>query len=249
MTVASPIVNAGEKYINGLNLSFVSGGTTITVAAGQARDSTNVNDIVLSEAVTINARAASAVNRLDIGTLAPNTLYYVYVIGDSSFTNSSGAVISLSSTQPVLPSGYNMYRRIGVVLTNATAAPNTLILQFQQVGNGKSRTMWYDTSYATDITSGSNATFTAVNITASVPALATEVIIKGVFTPTAADDTLELRPTGSAAASGYAILSGSVGAVVKTGHLRVPCNATPGIDYKVTGSATALTVQGYVDQL
>lgn len=244
-----PIVNAGEKYINGLRLAFVTGGTTITVSAGKARSNDDINDIIIESAVTINARANGAINRLDTGTLQADTLYAVWAVGDSSQNNTPGAVLSASFTQPTLPAGYDMYRRIGAVLTAATAAPNAVILSFRQVGLSTDRWMWYDAAYATDITNGSSATFAAVNITASVPAIATQVLMKSVFTPTAGDDTLELRPTGSSAASGYAILSGSVAAVVKTGELLVPCNATPGIDYKVTGSATALSVQAYLDLL
>lgn len=244
-----PIVNAGEKYINGLNLAWVSGGTTLTVSAGKARSSDDVNDIILNTGVTINARANGQINRLDTGTLAADTLYAVWAVGDSSQNNTPGAVISTSFTQPTLPAGYDMYRRIGAVKTAATAAPNAVILAFRQVGYSTDRWMWYDVAYATSITNGSSATYAAVTLVNSVPAAATQVSIRAVFTPTAGDDTLELRPTGSSATNGYAVMSGSVAAVAKTGDMIVPTNATPSIDYKVTGSATALTVQAYLDIL
>jgi len=243
-----PITNAGLLYITGMSLSFVDG-TTVAVSAGQCRDHTNVNDILTTASANINVATPGIINSLDTGTLAPNKLYYVWAVADSSKFQPTGFLISLSMTQPTLPFGYDMFRRIGAVLTNATAAPNTNVLKFYQTGDDALRTMWYDVAYATDITTGSSATYAPVNITVSVPAAAIEVVIYSVFTPTAGGDKLQLRPTGASAVNGYAVLSGSVAAVAKTGHLRLPCNATPSIDYKVTGSATALSVQGYIDQL
>jgi len=71
------------------------------------------------------------------------------------------------------------------------------------------------------------------------------------FTPTAGDDTLVLAPGTSTSTLGYATLSGSVAAVVKTGNLICPTDAplTDAIDYKVTGSAVAISVGAYLDQL
>jgi hypothetical protein len=107
------------------------------------------------------------------------------------------------------------------------------------------------TSVGFSATAGSSATFAAVDLSASVPARATTVIIKGTYTPTAANDELALRSGDSATDEGQAVVSGSVAAVVTIAMLTCPCNATSAsaIDYKVTGSAVALNTQGYVDEL
>lgn len=251
MTIQVPIVNAPYLNLQGLNLGWTSG-TVITVAAGRARNvstvaaQSNLNDITLSAAVTINAATTGAAG-LDQGALANSTFYAVYAIGDSSGFNSGSAVLSTSTTGPLMPDGYDMYRRIGYVLTSGAAA----ILAFDQRGSGVERTMTYRASIATDITSGSSATFAAVDVSDSVPAIATDIIFKCHFTPTAADDELALRSGDSATDEGQAVASGSVAAVVTAAMLTCPCNATSAsaVDYKVTGSAVAINVQGYVDQL
>lgn len=243
--VGIPATNATEAYINGLNLSWASA-TTLTVAAGRARNSTNQNDIILDSAVTING-ASNGLNGLDIGDLANNTFYAVYAVDDSLKNNPAGAMVSADLSSPLLPGGYDMVRRIGYVKTDGSAE----FLEFRQEGAGSDRWMWYDVAIATDITAGASATFAAVDMSDGIPSLAVGSMVNllAVFTPTGADDTLELRPGDSSATDGYARMSGSAAAVAKTGNMVVPYDATSGIDYKVTGSATALSVAAYLDQL
>lgn len=245
-----PLKNTGLKYVNGLGLS--NDGTTpdeiVVMAAGAARDSSNVNDIVLDDAVDIDITNNGA-NGLDAGTVANSTMYAVYVIGDSTKYLATAGLFSLASNStPTLPRGYDMYRRVGYVLTDGTAD----ILKFDQRGMGQVREMWYRQSIATDITAGASAAYAAVDISGSVPAQATTVLFKCTFTPTGADDPVELRCGDSAVAGdSNAVISGSAAGVVKIGMAWCPCSATvaSGVDYKVTGSATAINVQAYADQL
>lgn len=240
-----PVVNAAEKYINGLNLAWASA-TTLTVAAGRARNSGNENDIILDSAVTIDG-AANGLNGLDIGSLGNNTFYAVYAIDDSFKNNAAGAIISADLSSPLMPFGYDMMRRIGYVKTDGSAE----FLEFRQEGAGVDRWMWYDAAIATDITAGASATFAAVDLSDGIPSLATGGMVNllSVFDPTAGDDTLELRPGDSSATDGYARLSGSAAGVTKTDNMVVPYDATTGVDYKVTGSGVALSVAAYLDQL
>lgn len=265
MTISTPIVNARSYYINGLKLAYLTG-TTMTVTAGRCSNSTNVNDIsvglplnvaatqtgVLPVAagtgtVTINT-AAHGAGGLDTGSMANNTFYGVYAIGDSFGIEPGSAMISANLTTPLLPSGYDMFFRIGFIKTDGSAA----ILPFRQDGCGLDRWMWYDAPIATDVTAGSSATYAPVSCVASLPvATPTMVNFYCAFTPTAGDDTLVLVPGTSTSTLGYATLSGSVAAVVKTGNLICPTDSplTDAIDYKVTGSATAISVSAYLDQL
>lgn len=262
-TPAVPVVNLGEKYINGFNLSWLTA-TTLSITAGQARDSTNTCDILykgqyqllnqdgmglnpdvtaLPATMTINA-AANGLNGLDTGALANNTMYAVYVVSDSYSNNPTGALLSASLTVPAaMPNGYDIYRRIGYVLTSGAAA----ILEFRQVGSSVDRWMWYDVGIQ-ELAAGASAAYAAVNIATSVPATATAVLFDVLLTPTAAADAVHLQPTGATGANGYAILSGAVAGVVQRAPLVVPCNSTPSIDYKVTGTVT-LNTQAYLDQL
>lgn len=265
MAISTPVVNAGNYYINGLKLTYLTG-TTMQVSAGRCRNSTNVNDISVglplnvaatqtgvlpvdagTGAVTINTAVNGAAG-LDQGAMANDTFYAVYAIGDSYGVNPGSALISADLTSPLLPGGYDMFFRIGYIKSSGAAA----ILPFRQDGCGLDRWMWYDAPIATDITNGSSATYAAVDASAGLPA-ATPTMVRWYcnFTPTAADDTLVLVPGTSTATLGYASASGSVAAVVETVQLVCPTDAplTDAIDYKVTGSAVAISVQAYLDQL
>ena len=243
MSVAIPVVNAGLLYVNGLQMSYTSA-TAIALATGQARDSTNVNDITLSSTAAIST-AVTGAGGLDQGAIAASVFYYVFVIGSSLEAASTAGMISLSSTAPALPSNYDMFRRVGTILTDGSKN----ILKFYTYGSGQGKQFFYDVAIATDITSGSSATYADVNITASIPAIATLANLNVVFTPTGAGNELQLIPKGSSATNGYVIVSGDVASVAHAATVTCPTNATPSIQYKVTGSATAINVQGYVDYL
>lgn len=265
MAISTPITNARQAYINGLKLTWLTG-TTMSVSAGRCGNSTNVNDISVglplnvaatqtgelpvaagTGAVTINTAGNGAAG-LDTGAMANNTFYAVYAIGDSFGNNPGSALISANLTSPLLPAGYDMSFRIGFIKSSGAAA----ILEFRQDGCGLDRWMWYDAPIATDVTAGSSATYAPVSCVASLPtATPTMVNFYCAFTPTAGDDTLVLVPGTSTSTLGYATLSGSVAAVVKTGNLICPTDSpvTDAIDYKVTGSAVAISVSAYLDQL
>lgn len=246
MPPLTPLVNAGLMYINGLRLTWTST-TAISVASGQCRNSSDVNDITLSAAVAVLTTVQGA-GGLDQGTIAASTFYAVYAVGDSTGYESGSAVISTSATQPLLPAGYDMYRRIGYVLTDGSSH----FLEFRQDGIGSDRWMWYDTAIATDITAGSSATFAAVSLALSVPALTSTkslVTLLTAFTPTAAADKLALRPGDSSSTNGCVIVSADVAGVAHTSMQTLPYDATTGVDYKVTGTAVALSVAAYMDQL
>lgn len=265
MSISLPIVNASMQYIYGLKLAYVSA-TTMTVTAGRCRNSTNVNDISVGLAiplaatqtgvlpvdaatgtVTINTAATGAAG-LDTGAMANNTFYGVYAIGDSTGIEPGSAMISANLTSPLLPAGYDMFFRIGYIKSSSGAA----ILAFRQDGVSLDRWMWYDAAIATDVTAGASATFAPVDCTAGLPASTpTMVNFLCAFTPTAAADKLVLVPGTSTATAGYASASGDVAAVANTVNLICPTDSpkTDAIDYKVTGSAVAISVAAYLDQL
>ena len=265
MTISTPIVNARQYYINGLQLAFLTT-TTMTVSAGRCSDSTNTNDISVglplnvaatqtgvepvdagTGAVTINAAVNGAAG-LDTGILVLNTFYAVYAIGDSYGVMPGSAMLSANLTTPALPTGYDMFFRIGYIKTDGSA----LILNFRQDGSGLDRWMWYDTAIATNITAGSSATYVPVDAHTGLPnSIPTMVNWACTFTPTAANNTLVLVPGTSTSVAGYAVASGSVAAVVNTVNLICPTDApnTDAIDYKVTGSAVSISVQAYLDEL
>ncbi|MEO6077571.1 MAG: hypothetical protein ABIP54_02180 [Candidatus Andersenbacteria bacterium] len=255
----TPMVNAGLLYVSGLQLSndATTPLTLLDVAAGACRDSTNTNDIVVSSAVVVNLAGTGALG-IDTGTVAASTMYAVYAVGSSTNQIGNGqpvsaypgtVLLSLSFTQPTLPFNYDMFRRIGTVVTDSSSH----ILAFRQDGSGQNRRMTYATPIATAITAGNATTNTSVviNTTPTVPAIATLVHFSIGLTPTTAGNKVILVPTGAGASDIYAQLSGDVAAVVHTDALSCPCSATPQVSYRVTagGDAVAISVQGFDDLL
>ena len=292
--IGKPMVNDASLYIDGLGIAPGTTTSLITLASGAARDSTNVNDIVLSTGVIINAGTTGA-NGLDTGALAASTFYYVYVIGSSLGANpeididkqvstlaagttilngtviSEGQVtpptwnvqnnkqpaglISLSATAPTLPLGYDMFRRVGAVLTSA----GSVFLPFFQddTASGTNRTMWYDTPISV-LAATAAAAMTAQSLAVAVPAVAlagkaTQVTLQADLLPNAAANFVQLRPTGSAAAAGNVKMSGSVAAVHKFDQLTVAAAISAGaasIDWMTDAASTVqLSVSAYVDKL
>ena len=266
MAISTPVVNGGLMYINGMRLAYVDT-TTFTVSQGLCRNSSNVNDINIGlplnvaasqtgelpvdaggGAVTVDITANGA-GGLDNGTLAVSTFYAVHAIGDSFGNNAGSALISTSLTAPVLPAGYDMFRRIGFIKTDGSSH----VLAFRQEGVTADRWMWWDVAIASGVTSGSSATFASVDCSAGIPAMGVNSDAKFLvsFVPTAAADKLELRPGLSSATNGYARESGSVAGVAKITIMECPVDTpmTDAVDYLVTGTAVAISVAAYLDQL
>lgn len=245
MVAQTPIVNAGLKYVNGLDLAHVDD-ANLTMAAGAARDSGNINDIILDAAVTINGAAVGA-NGVDVAALEASKLYAVYVIGDSTGYNDAAGLLSLDTDQPSLPAGYDMYRRVGWVRTDGSAD----LLVWWQFGNGQERMYYYDIGIS-ELSGGNSTTFAAIDLATSVPPIATEVLFDALFTPDGATEIAEFLPFGSSATNGIVTFGYGV-AGAQRGMVTVPCrldSAVPKVQYKVaTGDTLTLLTIGFKDYL
>ena len=111
----------------GLILTRDAGDTAhdINVTSGEVRDSTNVDNIIISSAMIKQADAAwaagSAAGGMFTGSaLAVSTLYSVWVIKNPT-TGAQDIGFDQSFTAPTLPSGYTLKRRIGAFLTDASS--------------------------------------------------------------------------------------------------------------------------------
>lgn len=295
---AIPIVNQGNLYVNGLqvtagalNADNLTTGTLI-IANGAARDSTNVNDIVLPTTVlptaanpnnlptdanapfyTLNP-AVNGRNGLDVGTIAIDTLYAVYAIaasGEQSSKNTNliqpGVLLSTNFSTPTLPYGYDMYRRIGTVLTAHAAAR---FVYFAQRGNGAQRDTWYNvpftvlsgaTGAGTDALTSFNLTSTAAGTANVVPITASKAYILSALTADAggtrtavyaANNTVTIA---NAATAGMVITS-SPASTVTSASLIIPISSTAGImpmkayyALSNTSASLSVSVQGFLDLL
>ena len=88
-TAASAIGNISavpSNLITGLALSAPGGGTSVTVAPGQASDSTNSANIALLSGCTVDL-GTQGLNGLDVGNPAANTTYYIFAIANAGGAN------------------------------------------------------------------------------------------------------------------------------------------------------------------
>lgn len=245
----SQIVNLPLLYVNNLQLSR-AGNTSLTIAAGQCRDSSNIYDITVASALTLNA-ANTGANGIDTGSLAASKMYAVYIIADPTENNVPAALLSLSLTAPVLPTGYSISRIIGYWGTDGS----TYFYIGEYVGNNNQRRFYYDALLATPITAGASNTFAAVVLTNLVPPVAeAEADFYMNFAANAAADTAAFRPTGSSSTNGQHIMTAQVAGA--TAHLDQKvklayrtASGVPGIDYKVSAGTIAVDLEGFVVDL
>lgn len=108
--------------------------THVTIATGQARDSTDALDLRLTTGLVKRLdqawTAGTGNGALDTGSVAANTGYHVYLIRKTA-DGTLDVLMSTSATNPTLPSGYAGFRRLGAVLTDASA----YIRKFTQHGD------------------------------------------------------------------------------------------------------------------
>jgi hypothetical protein len=272
----TPVVNAGSLYLNGMKLSVQqsAGQYIFDVSAGSCRDSSNVNDIVLQNAVEVNIDTVG-LNGLDMRDNIGPSMFAVYAIGSSVkppvtltlgtgtptyalySAAPAGVIVSSSFTAPTLPFGYDMFRRIGAITVDASFD----IVRFVQVGNGSTRTMFYgDASLYQVLNAGSSTVYVPVplnDIIQSVPPAASiNVIFHALYNPGLAGSSFNLEPGNGFGADLYTLFSSPVAAVSVNTVITCPCSPAFGspiasnINYRVSaGDALTLWVAGYQDEL
>jgi hypothetical protein len=244
MSTLSASVVLPVNHVDGLSISWASN-TTLTVATGSCKDSTNAFDLTLRSATTLSS-AFVGVNGLDTGTVAAAQVYAVFVIGQSTGYLPVATLLSTSLTAPVMPTGYDIFRRVGFATTVGSN-----FIKMTQTGANANRTYWLDTAISV-LSGGSSATLAAVDLSACVPAIATKVYFDATFTPNGAGDVASLTD-GSSVATVILTLSGSVAHVAQKAQLVTLASlvsGVPKIQYLVTASgALTLLVGAFEDYL
>ena len=209
------------SYINGLTADWASN-TTLTLNVGECSDSLNIIDIVVPDALTIDAATTGALG-LDTGALTTSKFYYVFVIGDSSGYNLPSALISLSPTAPIMPYGYDTFRMVDIKVTDGSSH---FLLSYTngQYGN---REFIYDAP----LTTGSSAlttSYVALPLTNCVaPIGKPSVNFVATFTPNAPANIAYVQPTGST--GNETKLSGVVAAVAQVADLQCMAFVVTGV--------------------
>lgn len=252
-------------YIQGLSIAPAST-TVLSVAPGAARDSTNSIDMVVglqnyfgidNPAVQFNGyqaglfinSAVNGVNGLDTGTIAASTQYAIYLIGDSRNYNNTAAVLSLTSNAgPIMPAGYDSYRLIGFMQTDGSSHFVYATHKPQNIAG----LLTYFNNPGVSVLSGGNATsFTAIDLTTSsaIPTTTLPNVIVtflATFTPVAAGDVAQFRPTGSSATANLPTIVGAAAGIAQTQYIQVIAgvgSSKPEIDYLVTSGSDSLSLQ------
>lgn len=238
-------------YISGMNVSVASN-KIIALAPGQCRDSNDKVDIPFEQPYFINS-AIVGLGGLDQGVLAASQNYVVFAIADSSNKRQPGAILSLwSNAYPLLPLGYDSYRLIGFVSTNASTNFNAATVKNAVTSRG------FFLQPAISVLSGGNSTgFTAINLGVAIPTTTQPFVIAlatVTFIPAAQGDIVEFRPTFSAATTNLPKIVGRQAGIAQTDTIVLHCNENggqPSVDYRVTSASDSVSVliTGYYSTL
>lgn len=226
--------NLPNLYINDLALSWAST-TTLTVGAGQARDSENNIDIELDATTTLNG-AVNGANGLDTGSLANATWYAIHLISSSLNRAMPALLASTSATAPLMPTGYDSFRRISWALTDGSAH----FLKYYVYGNSNSRKYVWD-AVITELSAGAATSFTDVDLASSVPPTARLATLNWKIVPATAGNIAKLRVNGSSSTTNIQ-LTGSVAAQPNVGFVEMNTDSSQIIEYLVGNASDALTL-------
>lgn len=250
MSNFTQLSNLSTKYVTNCIVSY---GTvnTLTIGTGQCRDSTNTFDIVISSPLVISslASASGLPNGLDTGTIAANTWYAVFAIFDPSNFVPVAGLISLSGTAPIMPSyngvTYGAFRLLGWMRTNGSGnfLPATI------TGNGNLRKHYWDAGISV-LSAGAATTFAQVNCGGAAPSIDNiELTFDASFTPAAAGNNVNFRPTTSTATQvdGFTGTNAGVVQELQIKLLTKLSSNAPSLDYKnsAAGGSTTLFVRGF----
>lgn len=237
-----------EGWVKGLEMTFASV-STVSIEAGKCRDSANGFNIINTATRTADI-TTSGLNGLDTGTEAVSTWYALFIIDDSTGSNTEGALLSLSSTAPTLPGGYDVFKRVGWVRNNASGD----FIKFIQTRTNDFRKVFYDEEITnlTVLSLGSATIYTGVSLAAFVPPTSLEPILALVIAPDDRGDFLEIRPTGSTMDNATYKFNG-IDDKNKSGYgiQETICSNLQNIEYRVTQASddASIGVVGYYDQL
>jgi hypothetical protein len=224
-----------KGFISGLELAFVST-TSITLKSGLCRDSSDEQNISLASDVTINFSTVGA-NGIDSGAIGASKTYYVFAIGNSLNNNASAGLVSLSAT-PTLPLGYDMFRQVGFVKSDASSH----VIKFFHYGKGNDRKHYYDDPISV-LTTGAAVSDTAIDLSAAVPSVdKLPVQMRVDFTPAAGAGGARVIFSQLNGTGDMVEVSGAVASVVQYAQVELVSllSTTAKINYLNTAAACSV---------
>lgn len=189
-------------YVFGAHLTWESVNTVSLGSAGLpsgARDADDTYNIEWTGVIGPIDIRTNGPNGLDAGVEAPDTWYAVFAIANSLGTLPVAGLLSTSQASPVLPPGYDTFRRLGWVRNGAASD----FLNFFQRGAGLDRSYNFnvDRSLLIALSAGVAQIYTAVPLDPWMPPSSHFVFLNIGFDTQNASDILNFRPTGSTVTS------------------------------------------------
>lgn len=182
----SEIIELPTMYINGCVVSFPST-ETVTITPGQLRDSTNSYSIKVNSELTVSTLVVGP-GGLDVGPLAVEKCYNIFIIADSSGFSPTSAILSLYEI-PYLPGQYDLFRKIGF----CSISGGSDIFTMYQNGNGSDRIFTFSGSVFI-LLPGSSTTFANVDLSNFIPSVPNILVTLLVsYKPQAAGNTFTLK--------------------------------------------------------
>lgn len=255
-----PIIDLSYLGINGalIRNNTTTPNTKFNITSGIMRDQSNTLDMNIgnflgvllgsdADVDTIVDATHVGANGIDIGELAVESFYFVYVIADTNSVAPTAGILSLNGPDigPIMPFNYNAYRLVGYIATDDSAH----FLLGYWFGSGNTRWFNYDSEYHL-FASGNATTYTPVGLFNVVPPVEnTQVLMHSIFTPSVAGHIVDMTPFGSTAISVTTV--GQVAGVIVKTNSQVPArldDGVPTILWRVSNSGDSLDldVTGYV---
>ncbi len=200
----------GNFKINGVNQGSTINGafSGLTIANDVTYPNTKINvtanvigTVVPSGTIGIDCTTGgqAAGNDLDTGALQASKWYYIWVIYNGMTV---AGLASLSGTSPVMPTGYQYNRLVGVAVTDTSA--NFKV--FSQIGNH----FVYD-EYQQVSTGSTKQSWTTQNCSAFIPPISTRGCFLGEYrSPGNGSMSMSLKKKGSSSTNGHLLLETGV---------------------------------------
>lgn len=115
-------IPAGYLWGFQLTKNATTPNTDIDISQGVCQSATNTLAIITTTTITkrasVNWSYGTGNGMLDTGSFAASSTYYIFVISKADGT--TDILSSLSATNPLLPTGYTSYRKIGAIKTDGS---------------------------------------------------------------------------------------------------------------------------------
>jgi len=241
--------------IRGPHAEYTSA-STVTIKSGYAiRNTTNTHNIIFASDAVVDITASGA-NGLDTGSEAASTHYYLYIIDDTSGTNSPAGLLSTTNEADTgtvtLPAGYDVKQQTPYFFRNDGSSDLLPVIfsgdmvypKFLYNDHHDFVTAPYDTL-------GGNSTvtsFTATDLSALLPETCQSVDIATRAEYITATGEIFLRATGDTH-DGMRQTASVFGATLNSSREFVPTNSSQSIDRRTTDAGTRFRLDVYGGQI